>query len=375
MKLHIINKSTVPLVIFLFSISSLLGADWPMWGKDGSRNMVSDEKKITFDFVAGEMSDDEVVDMKTTKNLRWVAKLGSQAYGNVTIGNGCVFVGTNNESPRDPGKKGDRGVVMCLDEKSGELKWQLVIPKLGAGKVSDWEYIGICSSTAIDGDKVYVVTNRCEVVCLDIHGLTNGNDGPFKDEASYIKPKGMSDVLNEKLDADILWMYDMRDELGVFPHNVTSSSPVIIGDTVYVATSNGVDWSHTNIPSPLSPSWIGLNKTTGELIGEDGSGASENALHAAWSSLTYGNVDGAEILIWGGTDGFCYGYNNKTEKEKEIKEKEDNCSPFFFNSACVSNRAVTAVFNSSVTLYVTNSTMATVFNSSIIFYISYSGVT
>jgi outer membrane protein assembly factor BamB len=317
MKLHMINKSTVPLVIFLFSMSSLLGADWPMWGKDGSRNMVSDEKKITFDFVAGEMSDDEVVDMKTTKNLRWVAKLGSQAYGNVTIGNGCVFVGTNNESPRDPGKKGDRGVVMCLDEKSGELKWQLVIPKLGAGKVSDWEYIGICSSTAIDGDKVYVVTNRCEVVCLDIHGLTNGNDGPFKDEASYIKPKGMSDALNEKLDADILWMYDMRDELGVFPHNVTSSSPVIIGDTVYVATSNGVDWSHTNIPSPLSPSWIALNKTTGELIGEDGSGASENALHAAWSSLTYGNVDGAEILIWGGTDGFCYGYNNKTEKDAD----------------------------------------------------------
>ena len=43
---------------------------------------------------------------------------------------------------------------MCLDEKTGELKWQLVIPKLGAGKVSDWEYIGICSSAAVEGDKV-----------------------------------------------------------------------------------------------------------------------------------------------------------------------------------------------------------------------------
>ena len=46
----------------------------------------------------------------------------------------------------------------------------------------------------------------------------------------------------------------MRDELGVFPHNVTSSSPVIVNDNIYIATSNGVDWSHTNIPSPLSPS-------------------------------------------------------------------------------------------------------------------------
>ncbi len=308
-----------PFIFFISSIFTfnLFGEDWPVWGKDGSRNMVSNEKNVILKFKAGEMSDDEVVDMKTTQNIKWVAKLGSQAYGNVTIGNGCVFVGTNNESPRDPGKKGDRGVVMCLDEQTGELKWQLVIPKLGAGKVSDWEYIGICSSAAIEGDKVYVVTNRCEVVCLDINGLNDGNDGPFKDEASYIRPKGMKDELNPKLDADILWMYDMRDELGVFPHNVTSSSPIIVGDNVYVATSNGVDWSHTNIPSPLSPSWISLNKKTGELIGEDASGASENSLHAAWSSLTFGKVDKKEMLFWGGTDGFCYGYLNQTVSDSD----------------------------------------------------------
>ena len=317
MKPQNIMKKITLFIISSLAISNLFGADWPMWGRDGSRNMISDEKQIIFDFNPGEMNDDEVVDMKTTQNIKWVAKLGSQAYGNVTIGNGCVFIGTNNESPRDQGKKGDRGVVMCLDEKTGELKWQLVIPKLGAGKVSDWEYIGICSSTAIDGDKVYVVTNRCEVVCLDINGFTNGNDGPSKQEADYVNPKGMKDSLNEKMDADIIWMYDMRDELGVFPHNVTSSSPVIIDDKVYIATSNGVDWSHTNIPSPLSPSWIALDKNSGELVGEDGSGASENALHAAWSSLTYGKINQKEILIWGGTDGFCYGYENKTVKDAD----------------------------------------------------------
>tara|TARA_B100000161_G_scaffold262054_1_gene231292 strand:+ start:5689 stop:7194 length:1506 start_codon:yes stop_codon:yes gene_type:complete len=306
------------LLFSFFLITFTLNAeDWPIWGKDGSRNMVSIETGVSFEFDPGEMSDDEVVDMQTTKNIKWVAKLGSQAYGNVTIGNGRVFVGTNNESPRDLGKKGDRGVVMCLDEKTGELKWQLVIPKLGAGKVSDWEYIGICSSAAVEGDKVYVVTNRCEVVCLDINGLADGNDGPFKNEDEYIKPKGLSDELNTKLDADILWMYDMRDELGVFPHNVTSSSPVIVGENVYVATSNGVDWSHTNIPSPLSPSWISLNKNTGELVGEDGSGASQFALHAAWSSLTFGRVNNQEMLFWGGTDGICYGYKNKTIKDED----------------------------------------------------------
>jgi len=294
-----------------------LFADWRSWGKDQSRNMVSDETGITFDFKTGVLNDDESIDLSTTKNIKWVAKLGSQAYGNVTIGEGKVLVGTNNESNRDSQKKGDRGVVMCFDEETGNFEWQLVIPKLGAGKVSDWEYIGVCSSSAIEDGKAYVVTNRCEVVCLDLKGLTDGNDGVFQEEQVYIRPKGSSDPLNPKLDADILWRYDMRDELGVFPHNVTSSSALILGDRLFVATSNGVDWSHINIPSPLSPSWIALDKNTGELIGEDGSGASVNALHAAWSSLTYGKIEGQDRLYWGGSDGYLYAYANETKKDEE----------------------------------------------------------
>ena len=157
--------------------------------------MVSSESGLIVDFNPCEMNDDEVVDMKTTKNAKWVAKLGSQAYGNATVAGGRVYAGTNNESPRDAGKKGDRGVVMCLDEKTGDLLSQLVIPKLGAGKVSDWEYIGVCSSPAVYGDRAYVVTNRCEVVCIDAKGLADGNAGPYKDEAAHARPKGMQDKL------------------------------------------------------------------------------------------------------------------------------------------------------------------------------------
>ena len=89
---------------------------------------------------------------------------------------------------------------------------------------------------------------------------------------------------------------------------------MILGDRLFVATSNGVDWSHINIP--LSPSWIALDKNTGELIGEDGSGASEEALHAAWS-LTYGNLEGKDYLYWGGTDGYLYAYANETKQNEE----------------------------------------------------------
>ena len=305
-------------IFTLATFSQLLsGADWPSWGKDQSRNMVSSEKGITFKFKPGEFNEDESVDLSTTENIKWVAKLGSQSYGNVTIGEGKVIVGTNNESVRDPQKKGDRGVVMCFDEVSGAFEWQLVIPKLGAGKVSDWEYIGVCSSAAIEKGRAYVVTNRCEVICLDLEGLKNGNDGPYKEEENYVRPKGAMDLLSPELDADIIWRYDMRDELGVFPHNVTSSSALIVGDRIFVATSNGVDWSHTNIPSPLSPSWIALDKSTGALIGEDGSEASKESFHAAWSSLTYGVIDDVETLFWGGTDGFLYAYPNQTKQDEE----------------------------------------------------------
>jgi outer membrane protein assembly factor BamB len=300
----------------LLAVSSH-AADWPVWGRDASRNMVSDEKGAPSKWDIGEMNDKEVVDMKTTKNIKWVAKIGSQAYGNVTVGNGKVLVGTNNESPRDSKKKGDRGVVYCLNEKTGAYEWQLIIPKLGAGKVSDWEYIGICSSAAIVGDKAYVVTNRCESVCIDLKGMSNGNDGPFKDESKYMSEKGKPAAAVEKTDADILWVFDMRDELGIFPHNVTSSSPIVIDGIVYNATSNGVDWSHTNIPSPLSPNFIGLDANSGKLLGEEASGASSRCLHASWSSLTYGTISGQKQIIWGASDGFCYGFDPKAKEDDE----------------------------------------------------------
>src|SRR5689334_16195709 len=73
--------------------------DWPMWGHGPSRNMVSDEKGLPDSFDAGKYKPGtEEIDMATTKNVLWVAKLGSQAYGNPTVAGGKVFVGTNNES-------------------------------------------------------------------------------------------------------------------------------------------------------------------------------------------------------------------------------------------------------------------------------------
>ena len=101
----------------------------------------------------------EEIDLKSTRNVKWVAKLGSQAYGNAVVAGGKVFIGTNNENPRDSQHQGDRSILLCLDEKTGDLLWQLVVPKLASGKVNDWENLGLLSSPCVEGKREVVGPN------------------------------------------------------------------------------------------------------------------------------------------------------------------------------------------------------------------------
>ena len=270
----------------------IVAGDWPMWGGRPDRNMVSSEKNIP-----------RTWDVKTKTNIKWVAEMGSQSYGNPVVGAGKVFVGTNNELHRNPKEGGDRGVVMCFRESDGEFLWQMTHSKLESGRVNDWPEQGVCSSPAVAGDRVYYVSNRAEVMCLDTEGFRDGeNDGPFKDEEN-----------TAEVDGDIVWKLDMYNELGVFPHNMAATSPLIVGDMLFVNTSNGVDESHINIPSPRSPSFLAINRLTGEIVWEDNS-PGNNILHGQWASPAYGNINGQEQVIFAGGDGWLRGFEPKTGK-------------------------------------------------------------
>jgi|TARA_B110000495_G_C22364089_1_gene237722 hypothetical protein len=50
----------------------------------------------------------------------------------------------------------------------------------------DWPNTGIASPAVVESKKVYIVNNRNQVVCLDIGGQSNGNDGPFLDEEDHM---------------------------------------------------------------------------------------------------------------------------------------------------------------------------------------------
>jgi outer membrane protein assembly factor BamB len=260
--------------------------DWPMWGGTAFRNMVSEATGLNLDF-----------DIKANKNIDWSMKLGTQTYGNPVVSKGKVFVGTNNGAEYRPKHKGDRGVLICFNEPDGKFLWQLTREKLPIGQVQDWPEQGICSSCYVEGDRLWVITNRCEVMCIDTEGFYDGeNDGEVQDE-----------VDNEKEDADIVWNYDMINELGVFPHNLATSSPVVHGDLVFLVTSNGVDEAHLELPSPQSPSFIALNKNTGKLVWERNE-PGDKVLHGQWSSPALGEVNGETLVFFPGGNGRCYAY-------------------------------------------------------------------
>ncbi len=270
--------------------------DWVLFGGTLQRNFVNtNEKNIAEDW-----------DVETKKNIKWSANLGSKAYGGPIVAGGKVFVGTNNAKPRDKAIKGDTGVLMCFDEKSGKFLWQNIHDKLQAGQVQDWPQEGICSSPFVQGNRLYYVSNRCEVVCADVNG---DPDNPGKGK--------------------ILWSYDMIGKQNVFPHNLSVCSPLIVGDLIFVVTANGVDEGHINLQSPEAPSFLCLKKKDGEFVWKSNLPSAvlveakkkggrvdirglvnkgKLLMHGQWSNPVYAEPGGKPMVIFPGGDGWLYAF-------------------------------------------------------------------
>jgi outer membrane protein assembly factor BamB len=301
-------------ILLVIGSNLFSAADWPQWGgHDLGRNMYSRERNLPSKVELHPIPRREEFDLQKSTNVKWVAKLGSTSLASPVVSGGRIFIGTNNDVPWNDRDKGDHSILLCLDEKSGDFLWQLVVPKLASGKVNDWESLGIVSTPAAEGDRIYIVTSRCEVLCLTTAGLGAQNVGPFKEESQYFAGPGKPPVKTLPTDADIVWRYDMIDELGVFPHNATRSHVLLIGDYLYINTSNGMDWNHANIPSPNAPSLIVLDKRTGKLVAEDNARISREIFHSQWSSPSAGIVRDRTLICYGGGDGLCYAFDSQPQ--------------------------------------------------------------
>lgn len=275
------------------------GADWLQWGGAPARNNVSDEKGLPAEWDVGQF------DRKTGKwlggpqsrGIRWVARLGSESYGSPVVAGDQVFCATNNGAgyvARYPASV-DLGCLLCFRRGDGEFLWQHSVPKLAVQEL-DWPKQGICSTPLVEGDRLWIVTNRGEIVCLDTEGFRDGeNDGPDRSEP-LVAPD----------ESDVVWRFDMMQRLGTVQRYMASCSVTAAGDLLFSGTCNGVD-TKDRIPAPHAPSFIALEKATGKLVWADNS-PGENLLDGQWSSPAFAVLGGVPQVIFGGGDGWVYSF-------------------------------------------------------------------
>jgi outer membrane protein assembly factor BamB len=204
------------------------------------------------------------------------------------VAGGKIYVGTNNARPRNPKITGDKGILMCFRASDGKFLWQAVHDKLESGPENDFAQQGVISTPCVEGDRVYYVSNRDELVC-----------------ASTEPAPGTAE-------AKILWRLDMFKELGAYPHQASASSPLVAGDLVFVLTGNGVNGDY-QVANPKAPSFVAVNKHTGKLAWQSAA-PGDKIMEGQWTNPAYAEVNGKGQVVFPGGDGWLYGFEAPTGK-------------------------------------------------------------
>ncbi|MBL9199103.1 MAG: PQQ-binding-like beta-propeller repeat protein [Opitutaceae bacterium] len=213
------------------------------------------------------------------KNVKWIAALGKTTWGSPVVAGGRVFIGTDSAStvPTE-----QRGVLMCFAEADGKLLWSAAHDKLPSPSQDDGS-IGLTGTPCVAGDRVYYVSNRAELVCRHV------------------------------ADGKEVWSLDLRAKVGVLPNQASSSSPLVVGDLVFVVTGHGVDHKTGKIKDPAVPSFLAVNRHTGAIAWQDNSPGAK-ILTGQWGSPGYGVVAGVPQVAFPGGDGWMYAFEPATGK-------------------------------------------------------------
>lgn len=255
--------------------------DSPMFGGTPARNMANSVDKN----IPSEWS----TEAGKEKNIKWVASVGSKAWGGVVVAGGKILVGTNNTAPRNPAiKSKDKGILMCFRESDGKFLWQAVHDELPDNIRQEARDEGVASSPVVEGNRLYYVSNKCEVICASTEAKAGTQE------------------------ADIVWRLDMIKDLDVFPHKVPNCSPLIAGDLLFVTTGNGAD-PQGGVVAPMAPSFIAINKKTGKVVWRNNDPGKDIML-GQWSNPVYAVVKGKPQVIFGGGDGWLRAFEPDTGK-------------------------------------------------------------
>ena len=251
-------------VLVVLPLGAVLRADDPNPGRN--RVAEAQDLPVSWNVASGE-------------GVLWSAELGTVTYGGPTVAGDLVVVGTNNERPRNPDATDDRGVLMAFDRHDGNFRWQITHEKLETGEANDWPLQGICSTPSFDGERLYYVSNRGELLAVDLAGRA-------------------------------VWSLDMLSEWAVFPKHMAASTPLAIGELVFASTSNGVT-DDGRVPAPAAPSFTAIGRATGRSVWHDDSPGAD-LIDGQWGSPTHGRTGERKQVIFPGGDGWLYAFEPAT---------------------------------------------------------------
>src|SRR5262245_14517687 len=140
-------------LILLLAGSSAVAADWPQW-RGPNRDGVSTERGLLKEWP------------KDGPKLAWKANLGGAGYGSPVIVGDKLFI-----SAAEDDKNGLKEFAVCLNTKDGSKAWKVALPaalQADEGGYSTGWGSGPRSSPTVDGDVVYVLGGRGDLVCLKV---------------------------------------------------------------------------------------------------------------------------------------------------------------------------------------------------------------
>ncbi|MGL6194229.1 MAG: PQQ-binding-like beta-propeller repeat protein [Thermoguttaceae bacterium] len=308
------------LCVGILFTSTISADDSPQWGNGYSHNNISTEKNLPAKFSPGKVDSETGKLQGAGPEVRFAVRHGQTNYSAPVIANGKILVGTNDCEIYDPVLAGDRGVLLCFDEKNGEFLWKLALPKYEEKRFFDYQNTGMISAPTICGDRAYLVSNRGEVLCLDLNGMTNGNDGPFKDEGILMSDTENKTYVPTEKDADIIWCLDTK-KLGIRQHDAACASIVVHDGLLYINTTNGLNETYTAVECPDGASLLVVDAETGKPLAQDDRWVGEDVVHGQWSSPTIGEVEGKPFVFFGGGNGVIYAFE-ALNRDKLFSEVE-----------------------------------------------------
>ena len=147
----------------------------------------------------------------------------------------------------------------------------------------DVQKLGLLSTPVVDGDRVYYVLPQCVVVCAAVK------------------------------DGKVLWEYDMTKKLKVLPYHCSNCSPLWPGIISFVVTGNGIDDQTGKLHDANAPSFIALDKKTGELKWQSNL-PGDRIIEGQWSNPAYAVIQGKPQVIFPGGDAALYSFEPDTGK-------------------------------------------------------------